>query len=258
MTSEELKVAWGRKVFFLYPHSVLSEDLLVEILTNEYEVYVLKSHEAAWRAARKYPGSIIFVNIDKTLSEPEWEAWIRKLLADPERSQTRIGILTYDANQALAQKYLMNMSVPCGFIQLKQGLAESKKIILKTLEANEARGKRRYVRARCADPEKATFNMKVGGKLFHGTIRDLSAAGMSFGLEKPVLLKASTPLNDIQLKLKGVICRVSGIYVGEMREGLPRNVLMFKQPVPPDTRDKIHRFIFYSLQQELDSALVHG
>jgi hypothetical protein len=258
MTSEELKDAWGRKVFFLYPHSVFNEELLLEILANEYEVYVLESHAAAWRVAKKYPGSIIFVNIDKVLSEQEWEAWVRRLLADPERAQTGVGILTYDADQALAEKYLMDISVSCGFIQLKQGLAKSKKIILKTLEANEARGRRRFVRARCSDPQKATFNMKVGGKLLHGSIRDLSAAGMSFGLEKYVPMKASTPLNDIQLKLKGIICRVSGTYVGEIREGQPRNLLMFKQPVPPDTVDKIHRFILYSLQQELESFLVHG
>jgi hypothetical protein len=254
MTSEELRVAWGRKVFFLYPHSVFSDELLLEILVSEYEVYVLKSHAAAWRAAEKYPGSIIFVNIDEALSEKEWEAWVKKLLADPKRSQTRIGILTYNADEALAHKYLTSLAVPCGFIQLKQGLAKGKKTILKALEANEARGRRRYVRACCSDPRKASFNFRIGTKLTHGSIRDISIAGMSFGLEKPLSIKANTVVEDIQLKLKGIICRVSGVFFGEMRDGPPRNVLMFKQPVPPDTVDKIHRFIFFSLQQEMDST----
>jgi len=255
MTSEELKVAWGRKVFFLYPHSVLSEELFLEILVNQYEVYIIKSHDAAWRAAGKYPGSIIFVNIDGVLKEAEWQAWVRKLMSDPQRKETKVGILTYNPDQALAQKYLMDLSVPCGYIQLKMGLAESKKIILKTLEANEARGKRRFVRAKCSDPKKAAFNIRHGGKLVDGAIRDISAAGMSFNLEKPLLLKANAVLDDIQLKLKGVICRVAGVYVGEIKEGPRRHLLMFKQPVPPDTVDKIHKFIFYSLQQETDSSL---
>lgn len=255
MTSEELKVAWGRKVFFLYPHSVFNNELLLELLANQYEIYVLRKHEDAWRAAEKYPGSILLVNIDEGLSEKEWEAWIRKLLADPKRAQTKVGILTYDSDQVLARKYLMDISVPCGFIQLKQGMAKSKKIILETLEANEARGRRRYVRARCPDPRKAAFNMRVGGKLVNGHIRDISPAGMSFHLDRPAHMKANAALDDIQLKLKGVVCRVSGIYVGEMKEGPRRDLLMFKQPVPPDTVDKIHRFIFYSLQQELDTAL---
>ncbi len=258
MTPEELKSAWGRKVFFLYPHSVFTESMLLEILANQYEVYVLKNHETAWKAAAKFPGSIIFVNIDKELPKGDWESWVRRLKAEPKTAETRVGILSYDADQAMAQKYLMELSVPCGFIQLKQGIAESKKIILKTLEANEARGKRRYVRARCPDPQKATFNMRLGGRLLSGVIRDISAAGMSFRLEKQVPMKANTVLDDIQLKLKGVICRASGVYVGEMKDGQPRNLLMFRQPVPPDTVDKIHKFIFFSLQQDLDSALLHG
>jgi hypothetical protein len=255
MTSEEVKAAWGRKVFFLYPHSVFSDELFLEILNNEYEVYVVKSHEAAWKISEAFPGSILFVNIDDVLPEKDWEAWVRKLLADPKRKETRVGILTYNEDKELAKRYLMEISIACGFIHLKQGLAESKRIILKTLEANEARGRRRYVRARCMEPQKAVFNMRYMGKLHTGVIQDISAAGMSFRLDKPVALKEKAVLDDIQLKLKGVLCRVSGIHVGMVKDGVIRNILMFKQPVPAETRDKIHRFIYYSLQQELEAAI---
>ncbi len=254
MTSEELKTAWGRKVFFLYPHSVFSEELFLEILDNEYEVYVLKSHESAWRAAEKHPGSILFINIDGQPPDKDWETWVRKLMADPKRAETRVGILTYNMDQDLAKKYLMEIGVPCGFIQLKQGLVESKRIILKTLEANEAKGRRKYVRAKCMDPKKATLNVKYEGKIHNGIIHDISAAGMAFRFEKPVSLKSKAHLDDIQLKLKGVLCRVSGIFAGEIRDSTPRNLLLFDQPMPADTKEKIHRFIFHSLQDEMAST----
>jgi hypothetical protein len=189
------------------------------------------------------------------LKDAEWRTWIRGLIADPQRKDTRVGILTDNPDQALAQKYLADLPVPCGYIQLRAGMAEIKKMILKALEANEARGKRRFVRATCDDPRKAAFNIRFGGKLVDGAIRDISAAGMSFNLEKPLLLKPNTVLDDIQLKLKGVLCRASGLYVGEIKDGPRRHLLMFRQPVPPDTVDKIHRFIFHSLQQEMGSSL---
>lgn len=255
MTSEEVKAAWGRKVFFLYPHSVFNEALFLEILDNEYELYVIKSHEAAWKIAETFPGCIFFINIDEEFPEKEWEAWVRKLLADTARALTRIGILTYNADQDLAKRYLMDIGVPCGFIHLKQGLAESKRIILKTLEANEAKGRRRYVRARCMDPQKAVFNVKHEGRIINGVIHDISAAGMTFRFEKPLILKSKAHLDDIQLKLKGVLCRISGIFVGEIREGTPRYLLMFDQPMPGDSKERIHRYIFHSLQEEMENIL---
>ncbi len=257
MTMQEDATARGRKVFFLYPHSVLSEDLLIDVLSHEYEVYSLRSREAAVRVAAEYPGSIVFVNIDETLENHSWEAWIQKLLVHPATSSTRIGIMTYNPDPGLAQRYLMEMMVPCGFIHLKIGLAESKRIVLKTLEANEARGRRRCVRARCADPKRASLNLRVGKRACSGSILDISAAGMTFRLETPVELKPQTVLEDIQLRLKGTLCRLTGVYQGMAQGKAGSHLMMFGLPMEEETTRKIHRFIFHSLQDEMD-AFVRG
>ena len=253
MAPQEEETARGRKVFFLYPHSVLNEELLIEILSNEYEIYSLRNHDAAVKVAAANPGSIFFVNIDEALKEYQWEAWIRRLITQPETSSTMVGIVTYNPDAELARKYLMEMMLPCGFIQLKLGLAEGKNIILKTLEANEARGRRRYVRARCTDPKKASFNVKVGERIYSGTILDISATGMSFELDTPLTLKPKAPLPDLQLRLKGTLCRVGGTYIGAMHKGSLRNLLLFDPPLEGETKKKIHRFIFQSLQEEMDA-----
>jgi hypothetical protein len=253
MAPQEEVTARGRKVFFLYPHSVLNEDLLVEILANEYEIYCLRNHDAAVKVAAANPGSIFFVNIDDTLKEIQWEAWIRRLISQPETSSTMVGIVTYNPDAELARKYLMDMMLPCGFIQLKLGLAEGKKIILKTLEANEARGRRRYVRAQISDAKKASFNVKIQERIYAGTILDISAAGMTFDLDKPIVLTPQTPLPDLQLRLKGTLCRVAGTYVGAARGGAGRSLLMFESPLADDTKQKIHRFIFQSLQEDMEA-----
>jgi hypothetical protein len=248
---QQINSALGRKVFFLYPHSVFDEGLLLEIFDKEYEIYVLKDHMHALSAIRKFPGSILFVNIDEGMKEPEWEKLIRSILDDQERHQTKIGILTYNQDNKLAEKYLISIGVQCGFIRLNQGLVESKKIILTTLDANEARGRRRYVRARCTDPNKASFNIKRGTRIHPGIIHDISAAGMTYSFHSELFLNVNEHLDDIQLKLRGSLCQITGAFKGEVREGTPRNLLMFDLPLKEETAGKIHRFIFRSLQEEM-------
>jgi hypothetical protein len=251
MTPEETVVARGRKVFFVYPHSVLSEDLLVDILSSEYEIYCLKSHLLAEKAAQSWPHSIFFINIDEALSETQWDAWIGRLRNAPATAAARLGIVTYNPNPERARKYLMEMGLPCGFIQLKLGVTEAKKIILRTLEANEARGRRKFVRARCAEGSQATFNVSVREAHLQGSVLDISAAGMAFQFDSTFGLTQGTRLEDVQLRMKGLLCKVSGTYRGTVREEEGRNLLLFEPAPNPDTKAKIHRFIYLSLQEEM-------
>lgn len=238
-------------MFFLYPHSVLNEDLMVEILSNEYEVYGIRDHEAAVKVAEAHPGSIFFVNIDETLRESQWEGWIRRLVSQPATASSRVGILTYNPDPDLARKYLIEVGIPCGYIQLKLGLAEGKDIILRTLAANEARGRRRFVRARLADARKAAFNVTVRGSHHTGQILDLSVAGMACRFDGAVHLRPHEAMDDVQLRLRGTLCRVSGALVGSPQGGEDRLLVMFRAPLADDVRAKIHRFIFLSLQEEM-------
>ena len=89
-------------------------------------------------------------------------------MASPDTGSVQIGILSYNEDRELAEKYLMDIGVQCGFIKLKLGLQESIAIILKTLEATEARGNRKYVRAklqnliyRCLQDSMDTYIQKI-------------------------------------------------------------------------------------------------
>ena len=253
-TAEEAALR-GRKVFFLYPHSVLNEDLMVDILSSEYEVYALRDEEAAVKVAESHPGSIFFVNIDEGLRESQWEAWIRRLVSQPSTGSTRVGIMTYNPDPELARKYLIEVGIPCGYIQLKLGLAEGKDIILRTLAANEARGRRRFVRARCTDARKAAFNVTVRGSHHTGQILDLSVAGMACRFDESVRLRPNEALDDVQLRLRGTLCRLGGTLVGSPHGEADRFLLMFRTPLTDDVRAKIHRFIFLSLQEEMSELI---
>ncbi len=244
----------GKKVFFLYPASVIQNEMVLEIVHAEYAVYLLSEHAKVPRLMARYPDSILFINLDEGMKEPEWEVFIRNLQKDPETATVRIGILTYNNNPELAQKYLMDLSVPCGFIKLSLGLKKSTEILLKALEANEARGRRRYLRVTCQD--NATFNVVVGDKTRSGRIVDISSVGMACLFENSVAIPVRTKLVDIQLKLKGVLAKVSAVVFGTRPvEGGLMYVLLFDLAPSGDTKQKIRVYIQQNLQASMEAEI---
>jgi len=246
----------GKKVFFLYPHSVIQEDLIEHIVQNEFEVYLINNHERLIPVLKKYSSSILFINIDIRLKEPEWEQYIRRIMNNPETKDVQIGILTYNDDKTLAQKYLMDLMIGGGYIQLKLGLKESTRIILKTLIANEARGKRRFVRANCPGNIMSEFNVEIHEKMCTGYIKDISSVGMACYFNDYVELPAKTVLERMQLKLKRRIVMVNGIIAGKRDD---KNgtvyVILFTQYISTDAKQKITGFVYKTLQSEMNKMM---
>ncbi|MEA1911727.1 MAG: PilZ domain-containing protein, partial [Spirochaetota bacterium] len=171
------ETAAGKKVFFLYPQSVIQEELISFLLKNEYEVYFLNDHIKAKRIFRQFNNSICFINIDDGLKEAEWGEYISSLRSDSEIKGLQIGILSYNNDPGLMQKYLMDIGVEAGFIQLKLGIKQSTEIILKVLDANEAKGRRKFVRVNCENDQRVVLNFNHKDSSYEGQIIDLSSVG---------------------------------------------------------------------------------
>ncbi|MBN1646966.1 MAG: PilZ domain-containing protein [Spirochaetales bacterium] len=246
----------GRKVFFLNPHSVIQDELVYEIVKNEYEAYLVFDYKRLIQILREYTDSIIFINIDDdSMPEAEWEKYITNILKD-RTLDVKIGILTYNSSPELSKKYLMDVGVQCGFVVLKLGLEQSRKIILATLEANEAKGQRMFVRAQCM-PNAATFNLKFRTDLIKGQINDISSVGMSCFFDSRVDPAKGTLFKEVQLILKGKIVRVDAIVMGKREvEGSGfLYVLLFSKKINPGEKQKIHRYIYETLQQNLNAKM---
>ncbi len=250
----EEKKSLGKKIFFLYPHSVIQDELISTLIQHEFEVYFLKDHTKAYNLLKKFGNSICFINIDETLAQPEWETYIKKLQSDPEIKGVQIGILSYNNDRELIKKYLMEIRIKCGFIQLKLGVAESTKIILKTLEANEAKGRRKFVRANCENDSRVTFNVKYNGDLYSGNIIDISSIGMACSFDSDPDVKKNSLLREIQLKLRGTLIGIDGIVIGK-RDTTPKTyVLIFDSKTDAIAKAKIRKFINAALQRYIDSV----
>jgi hypothetical protein len=230
---------------------VIKNELGREVFANEFEVYLLKNHEKALALIDKYPNSILFINIDEVLDEKDWEEYIKGIMNNEKTKDVRIGILTYNEDKNLAKKYLMDIMIPCGFIRLKLGLDESINIILKTLEANEAKGKRKYIRV-SVNEHSASFNIKISDTIYSGKILDISSVGMSCILNKDVKLELRSRIDDIQLRLTGTLCKLKGVVVGHRKcDTKECYVIMFNKNMDKETKNKMFFFIFHCLQEEM-------
>jgi hypothetical protein len=245
----------GKKIFILYPHSVIRDEMFDLLIMAGFESYVLHDHKRALKLLAKFPDSIMFVNIDEGLQEKEWEAYLREVQEDPKTQDCKLGILSYNTDQKLMQKYLMDMALPCGYIQLKLGAKETTKIILGALEANEARGRRKYIRAFCQDESKATVNIKGSGGFYYGKILDISAVGIAARFDKFEDLPPNAKLKEVQLKLRGGLVLTDAVLMGKREDNVM--VLLFDVTrMDPDHKITIHRFIKYTLQHYMDDLKV--
>jgi hypothetical protein len=249
--------AQGKKIFLLYPHSVIRQEMLDLLIMAGYETYTLVDEKKARKLLEKFPGSIMFVNIDEGLKENEWETYIKALIEDPKTKDSRIGIMSYNQDKTLMQKYLMDLAIPCGYIQLKLGLQESTRIIMSALEANEARGRRKYIRADCEDDINATLNYKSAeGAIFHGKILDISSAGIAAKFDKFPLPPPNTVLDSMQIKLRGGIILTNMIFMGKRRDNQNILILLFDGKLSQEHRIVIHHYIKICLQKYIDELKV--
>jgi len=245
----------GKKIFFLYPPSVFEEQMMDIIVQAEFETYILKDHSKLHSLLLQNPHSILYINIDSTLKEAEWEKLIRGIQANDQIQDLIMGVVTYNDNKDLAAKYLMDIGLSGGFVILKLGLRESIKIILTTLNAAEARGERKHVRTKCSSV-KASFNCFYRGSKYEGTIEDISAGGMAGFFQGNIDFPAGTEIQDVQLNLKGKLVKAPLSVLGSREIGIQRlYIFQYQENMEAGERNKIRGFVHQTLQQELDRLI---
>jgi hypothetical protein len=246
----------GKKIFVLYPQSVIQDSVLDVLIMNGFEVYTLHDHQRAKLLLSRFAGSILLINIDQGLPEKEWEAYIRNIQEDPALKETRLGILSYNTDQKLMQKYLMDMSIPCGYIQLKLGLQASTDILLTVLKVNEAKGRRKCIRAFCEDDEYATMNYKDGDQMYYGKLLDISSAGMAVKFDQSLPMADNSVLRGIQIKLRSALIMTDGILMRLRKQDPHTRVILFGNRMSHKDQLAIHHYIKQRIQYHIDQLKI--
>ena len=159
----------GKKIFFLYPSATIQNQVIAELVQQEFEVYAVRDHLKLQKALKNYPGSVVFVNLNDQLPEPQCGAWIRDVKADPATAQVEFGVITTAEDKSIQQKYSKVLGVNCGCVVLKTSLVnQAVKQILDTLKTIDAKGRRKYIRAASDDDPTATINLPQNNGFVQG------------------------------------------------------------------------------------------
>ncbi|MDR1249429.1 MAG: PilZ domain-containing protein [Treponema sp.] len=226
-----------------------------ELVMQGFEIYILQDHKRARKLIERFPGSIMFINIDERLAEPEWEVYIREIQENPSIN-TRLGILSYNNDRVLMEKYLMEIMVPCGYVQLKQGVKESAVIIRDALLANEAKGRRKSFRAICEEGS-GSMNFKSPLWSITGKILDISSAGFAAKMDHSHSLDKNSLMKKVQLKLRGALTMVDLIYLGPRYDNPDIWILLFDPTsVTDNAKITINHYIKLCLQRLIDTVEV--
>ncbi|HBI37693.1 MAG: hypothetical protein A2015_15675 [Spirochaetes bacterium GWF1_31_7] len=240
------------KVFFLYPQSIIQTLLIKEIIRNEYSAYILNDHKTAVSILQKYPNSILFINIDAIMSESGWEEYITEIKKNPELSTVRIGVLTHKDNEASAEKFLMQIMIESGYIKLKIGFEESLKVILAVLEANEARGKRKFIRV-CVDQRQQTYaEIKFNSIYYKAKIKDISSVALTLYFEDNQIVPDSNAFESMILLLAGIHIRIKGKLAGTRIGNADDKLFVITYTATDEEIEKIRNYIYRSRQEIID------
>jgi hypothetical protein len=246
-----------RKVFFLNISPFFQHEIGAELIHLEFEVYYTSEYTNLQRILKKYPESIVFVNLDSLLPEKEWETWIRRTLADPATATTKFGVLADIYNDQIKKKYTETLKLPCGYtVVSKADPQKTLKQLSGLLVGIEARGRRKYVRAASENDTQMTINIPHDGFYLKGVIKDISSVGISCIFQRDPELGKNVLCKDMQIKLQTTILKVEGIVFGSRTDGLQKiYVFLFTQRVDPDARARIRTFVHQVLQEKMNRLL---
>jgi len=246
----------GKKIFFLYPSTVVQNHVITELIQQEYEIYIAKDHVALRKVLRRYPNSVVFANIDDRMPEREWEGWIRGVMSDPVTQNVAIGIVSVNNDDALQRKYVTMVKIRCGYTVLKSDLNIAIKQISEALKGVDAKGRRKHVRASTEHETLATINLPRNGTYINGRIRDISVVGISCTFDRDPELAKNALFKDIQLKLQSMLLKVEGIVFGSRMDGPSKiYVFIFTPRVDAEVKARIRTYIQQNLQNKMNNEL---
>ncbi|MDR0706617.1 MAG: PilZ domain-containing protein [Treponema sp.] len=247
----------GKKIFFLYPPTIVENEVMSALIMQEFESYTVKDHVALRRVLKRFPNSIVFVNLDeKTMPEKDWEAWICDVMADPNTVRTEIGVLSSNANDEVKRMYLTQIKVTCGFTYISTDIKKLISQISHILMQRGAMGRRKYIRVTSGNETSTTANIPLDGRFVSVAIRDISSAGFSCIFVEDPNLPKGTIVTDIQLKLQSTLIRAEAIALGSRAyESMQVYVFVFMPQIESEGRYKIHKYIQTAIQNKMDMEL---
>ena len=220
-------IVMGRKTFFILPDtSLMPTSYLEDYFALGYECYYVENDKRV-KFQKKvdiilslFKDLILFFNVDFHIPDFEWQDYIQDLIID-HKIQGSVGILytkraTKEDKARIEKKYLYELGVRCGCIQLEYQKKQNFELIAKLLYANQAQGRRKTIRALCSSACTYTVTYGPHQVTSAGVLQDISLSHFTIlspgsGLE----IKLYEKLMDIHFNIRGFLFRSNAVLVME-------------------------------------------
>jgi len=272
--SDNTELIEGVKTFFVVPDlSQMPEDFLLNFFLKGFETYYLLDDSSLDIRSKIqvlfsiFPSLILFFNTDREVCGIHWPDYIRSLKAS-YGDRAKIGVLfSRQADEAVQQSiektYLFDIGIYCGCIPMEGSKARNLLLLMGVLTANEARGRRKALRAIC--DESCEFHFEIGGFEYKGWIREISISHFScvFDGFDPGL-QMYEKVVDVRLKLAGTVCTADGVLFTKRKvDGVLLHIFIFrnsrnKTGLDPDTQAKVNAFIRSLFDRGIQSIAQKG
>ncbi|MCR4735222.1 MAG: hypothetical protein K5829_09485 [Treponema sp.] len=211
------EIVKNRKTFFIAPDKdLISEYFLEDYLAKDYECYFVEndmnqSMETKIQVILSvFPDAILFFNIDCHIEGIDWFQFIQNI--SNSHPKVCLGVM-YAKRKTLAEKaniehkYLYNIGLAGGCIQLEYQKNINFVLIERVLYANQAMGRRKNVRAICTKNCQLTFlNSRQENVTY--TLNDISVSHFSITISETqaenLKLKEYEKLQNLCFVIKGM------------------------------------------------------
>ena len=250
----------GRKVFFVNPPLYVENYLQPELKLHEYEAYIIKDYRYTKNALRMFPDALCFIFIDDEMSYDGWFNYILSFQQDEKLKTIFVGLMSAMIPQQKREKFMMNLSLPGGFIMLNEikgsALIEN---VIGILELNGAKGKRKYLRLDCDDSISINGYFANQTQLLQVSIANISSVGFtcyfpkSYGeaLKKNMIV----PSFSITLGRRSIVTPSVVFDVKSLDNNNYFAVLLFLKQVGAEDRKVIKNFIFEHMEERLNKLI---
>ena len=249
------KIKNRKKVVFVNPPELIRGVVMETLTGNDFEVYQMMDYHKIDSVVEKYPDTIFFLNLDTGMSLYEWEPYIKDMRKN--FPSLNLGVLSFNRNlnQDIVDRFLFNLDINCGFIQMKQGVHEVIQILLKVLYANEAKREKTFIRYHLPDHCRNSLTLHLQGKRFYGKVREISPLGFSCYFTASPPIRNNELLRNIQYIINGMVINCNAILIGVMNvNGRKVYIFVFHQNQSSgiEYKQKIQKFIYNALQLKFD------
>lgn len=244
-----------KKIFFLFTDKTTEKWLGDKISEQEYEAFFLKDHSKVLDVLHHYDDSILFINTLEPVRNFDVYHFVSSIKENVLSPGTAVGVIVpFDCNEeeiGTCTDFNVQIANEKGSLQCDQTFGR----ILGILDEQNARGRRRYVRVKCTSDYHATFSIKRGGKIMNGYISDISSAGMMAHFNDACRWAPDTYFHDLQLRLFGTTCNISGRVMGSHSGDRKNWVILFEYADASAEKQKVQSFISQMLRKDFQENL---